>query len=98
MSQATVLSNIGSAAVTIVNYASVNDEVGSPCSVQLLDLEVTSLLATTMGHMSATSCAIARNLCDCFNSRQEMLVPVVPMARVFGAGVQMINIKWLALA
>ena len=47
MSQATVLSNVGSAAVMIVNYASVNDKVGSPCSVQLLDLEVTSLLAMT---------------------------------------------------
>ena len=44
-----------------------------------------------MRHMSATSCAIARNLCNCFNSRQEMLVPGVPMARMFGAGVQMIN-------
>jgi hypothetical protein len=38
------------------------------------------------------------NLCNCFSSRQEMLMPGVPMARMFGAGVQMINVKWLALA
>ena len=95
-----MLSDVSSAAVKNVNYASVNDKVGSPCNVQVLDLEVTSLLATTMRHMSAMSCAIARNLCNCFNrdSRQEMLVPGVPMARMFGAGVQMINVKWLALA
>ena len=86
-----MLSDVSSAAVKIVNDASVDDEVGSPCNVQVLDLEVTSLLATTMRHMSATSRAIARNLCNCFNSRQEMLVPGVPMARMFGAGVQMIN-------
>ena len=98
ISQATMLSDVSSDAVKIVNDASVNDEVGSPCNVQVLDLEVTSLLATTMRHMSATSCAIARNLCNCFNSRQEMLVPGVPIARMFGAGVQMINVKWLALA
>ena len=93
-----MLSDVSGAAVKLVNDASVNDDVGGPCSVQLLDLEVTLLLAATMGRMSATSCAIARNLCDCFNSRQEMLVPVVPMARVFGASVQMINVKRLALA
>ena len=96
--QATMLSDVSSAAVKIVNDASVNDEVGSPCNVQVLDLEVTFLQATTMRHISATSCAVARNLCNCFNSREEMLVPGVPMAGMFGASVQMINVKWLALA
>jgi hypothetical protein len=91
MSQATVLGDVSSAAVKIVNQASVNDEVGGPCNNQVLDLEVTSLLAATIGHISATSCAIARDLYDCFNSRQKMLVPVVHIARVFGASVQMIQ-------
>ena len=98
MSQTTVLGDVSSAAVKVVNHASVNNEVGGPCNVQVLDLEVISLLAATIGHTSATSCAITRDLCDCFNSRQEMLVLVVPMARVFGASVQMISVKWLALA
>jgi hypothetical protein len=100
MSKATVLDDVSRAAMKIINHASVNDEVGCPCNVQILDLEVTMLLAATIGHcdMSAASGAIARDLCDCFNSRQEMLVPVVPVARVFGASVQMISVKQLALA
>jgi hypothetical protein len=98
MSQITVLGDVSCAAVKVVNYASVNDEVGGPRSVQVLYLEVTSLLAATLEHMSATSSAITRDLCDCLDSRQEMLVPVVPMARGFGVSVQMIRVKWLALA
>ena len=70
---------ISCAAVKVVNYASVNDEVGGLRSVQVLYLEVTSLLAATMGFMSATSCVITRDVCDCLISRQEMLVPVVMM-------------------
>ena len=71
--------------------------VGSPCNVQVLDLEVTKLLAETIGHMSTASGAIARGLCDCFNSRDEILVRSVPFARAFSASVQMIIVKRLVL-
>jgi hypothetical protein len=51
-----------------------------------------------MGHVSAASGAVTGKLCDYVNRRQEMLVPDVPIARVFGASVQMISVKRLALA
>jgi hypothetical protein len=44
-----------------------------PANVHVLDLEVTALLAATTGYMPAAGSAIARGLCDRFNSRQEML-------------------------
>ena len=80
-----------------MNHASVNDEVGRPCNVHVLDLEVTTLLAATTGHMSAASGTIARGLCDCFNSRKEILVRSMPFTRVFSASVQMIRVKRLTL-
>jgi hypothetical protein len=84
--------------VKIMSHASVNDEVGRPCNVHVLDLEVTTLLAAATRHMSAASGAIARGLCDCFNSRQEILMRSMPFARVFSESVQMIRVKQLALA
>jgi hypothetical protein len=61
----------------IMNHASVNDEVGGPCNVPVavLDLKVTTLLAATVGNMSAASGAIARDLCDCFNSCKRCSCP-----------------------
>ena len=64
----------------------------------VLDLDVTALLAATAGYMPAAGGAIARGLCDCVNSRQEMLMRSEPFARVLSASVQMISVKRLAMA